>query len=320
MGSGGIPSQYQAGRFVLLFLRKEALACLMLVACLSSLEVAYEQHGSTTADAVVLLHGFPYSPRAYDEVAPALGAAGYRVIVPFLRGYGPTRLHPGIMRSGQQAALAHDLLGLPDALEIPRAAVAGYDWGGRAACILAALWPDRVRCLVTGNGYNIQDIAAAASPLAAEAEYRLWYQYYFHGERGRAGLTENRYELGRFLWRLWSPDWAFTEAVYAQTATAFENPDFVEVVLHSYRHRFGYVTGDALYAETEAALAAQPTIGVPTVALWGAGDGVGPPSADDTHRDKFVGAYERRVLPGVGHNVPQEAPDAFLAALLTVLG
>ncbi|GGF10462.1 alpha/beta hydrolase [Aliidongia dinghuensis] len=281
------------------------------------LELAYEEHGAADGDPVVLLHGFPYDPRCYDEVAPALAAAGCRVVVPYLRGYGPTRfLSPETPRSGQQAALGRDLLDLMDALAIPRATLAGYDWGGRAACIVAALWPERVAGLVTATGYNIQDIAASVRPQAPETEHRYWYQYYFHTPRGRDGLAANRAELCKLLWRLWSPTWSFNDATYARSAASFDNPDFVEVVIQSYRHRFGYALGDPALEEIERALARQPTIGVPTIAFWGEDDGVTPPPAADGKRLRFTGHYERRLLPGVGHNVPQEAPEATVAAVL----
>ncbi|HEV2678741.1 MAG TPA: alpha/beta hydrolase [Aliidongia sp.] len=285
-----------------------------------TLDLAYEQHGPADGEPVVLLHGFPYDPRGYDDMAVRLAALGHRVVVPYLRGYGPTRFRSAaIPRSGQQAALAKDLLDLLDALAIPRAALVGYDWGGRAACIAAALWPERVRCLVTGGGYNLQDIPAATKPLAPEAEYRLWYQYYFHTARGRDGLAANRGELCKLLWRLWSPTWRFDDATYARTAASFDNPDFVDVVIQSYRHRFAYAPGDPALEEIERALERQPAIGVPTIALWGGDDGVGPATTTDTHARHFTGRYERRILPGIGHNIPQEAPDATLAALLDLL-
>jgi pimeloyl-ACP methyl ester carboxylesterase len=286
----------------------------------STLDVAYEEHGRPEDDAIVLLHGFPYDPRCYDVVAPSLAGEGYRVIVPYLRGYGPTRFaSPATMRSGQQAALGHDLVELLDALSIETAALAGYDWGGRAACIVAALWPERVTCLVSGEGYNIQDIAGFATPQPPEIEHRLWYQYYFHSPRGRAGLAAHRAELGKLLWRLWSPSWQFTDATYARTAPSFDNPDFVDVVIHSYRHRFGYAPGDPALESIERELAKRPRIRVPTISLCGADDGVGPPPVVDEDADGFSGRYERRVLPGVGHNIPQEAPDATAAALLELL-
>lgn len=284
------------------------------------LNADYEAHGPENGAYVILLHGFPYDPRCFDAVAANLAARGHRVIVPYLRGYGPTRFRkPETPRSGQQAALAQDLLDLMDALNIGRAALAGYDWGGRAACIAAALWPERVRCLVTGQGYNIQDIPAAAAPLPPAAEYKLWYQYYFNTERGRAGLTANRADFCRLLWRLWSPTWTFNSATFEATAASFENPDFVDVVIHSYRHRFGYVEGDPAYEAIEHALTQQPPITVPTIALWGEDDGVRDTPRADPHAEKFTGAYQRRLLPGIGHNIPQEAPDATTSALLDLL-
>jgi pimeloyl-ACP methyl ester carboxylesterase len=285
-----------------------------------ALDLAYEEHGPSDGEAIVLLHGFPYDPRSYDLVAPPLAAAGYRVIVPYLRGYGPTRfLSDATMRSGQQAAIGRDLLDLLDALSIERAALAGYDWGGRAACIVAALWPERVRCLVSAEGYNIQNIAGFAKPVSPDLEHRYWYQYYFHSPRGRDGLAANRYALGLLLWRLWSPSWGFDEATYARQAASFDNPDYVEIVVHSYRHRFGYVPGDPAFDAIEAALARLPAITVPTIALCGVDDGVSPPTEVDEDAHRFTGRYERRLLAGVGHNIPQEAPEATLAALRELL-
>jgi pimeloyl-ACP methyl ester carboxylesterase len=283
------------------------------------LDVAYLEYGPQDGPPVILLHGFPYDVHAYDVVAPLLGAAGKRVIVPWLRGYGPTRfLSAHTPRSGEQAVLGMDLLTLLDALAIPQAVVAGYDWGGRAACIVAALWPERVAGLVSCGGYNIQDIAQAGTPQPAEAEYRLWYQYYLHSERGRAGLTQDRDGFCRLLWRLWSPTWQFDDATFARSAEAFANPDFVDVVVQSYRHRFGLAAGDPVALATEARLAAQPTIGVPTVVLHGDVDGVSSASQSAAKRDRFTGPYTRHVLPGIGHNPPQEAPQAFVAAVLEV--
>ena len=281
-----------------------------------ALTVAFSDSGLPSGPPVILLHGFPYDVHAYDEVTPALTAEGCRVIVPFLRGYGATRFNAAdTLRSGQQAALGADLLDLMNALGIPKATLAGYDWGGRAACIVAALWPERVQGLLSGTGYNIQNIAAAAEPAAPEAEYLLWYQYYFHGERGRAGLQRNRAEYCRLLWRLWSPSWRFDDAVYARTAASFDNPDFVDVVIHSYRHRFGLVPGDPAVEPLEQRLAAQPPIRVPTIVLHGADDGVSPLKESDTAARHFTGGYERHILPGVGHNIPQEAPAAFASAV-----
>ncbi|WIM09736.1 alpha/beta hydrolase [Enhydrobacter sp.] len=281
-----------------------------------TLEIACEAHGSGNGPPVILLHGFPYDPRCFDEVAPPLAADGCRVLVPYLRGYGATRfLSDSTLRSGEQAVLGNDLLQLMDALGIGRALLAGYDWGGRAACIVAALWPERVRGLVSCTGYNIQDIAASARPASAAQEHRLWYQYYFHTERGRAGLTRNRRDIGKLLWKLWSPHWRFDDAAFEKSAVSFDNPDFVDVVIHSYRHRYGYVPGDPAVVGIEATLAAQPVIGVPTINLHGDADGVGPAAPVDPHARKFTGPYERRLIARVGHNVPQEAPAETVAAI-----
>ena len=286
----------------------------------SVLETAYEESGPADGTPVLLMHGFPYDPRAYDDVVPPLVAAGCRAVVPYLRGYGPTRfLSPDTPRSGQQAALGKDLLDLLDALGIERAALAGYDWGGRAACIVAALWPQRVRCLVTGAGYNIQNIAAAAKPLPPEQEYRIWYQYYFHTERGRAGLAHNRRDFCRLLWRLWSPNWRFDEATYERTAISFDNPDFVDVVIQSYRHRYGYAPGDPALEPIEEMLAARPQIAVPAIALHGEASGVGPPAQSVQHARFFTGPYQRRVIPKAGHYLPAEAPREFAGALLELI-
>jgi pimeloyl-ACP methyl ester carboxylesterase len=284
------------------------------------LEIGYFDTGPSDGPAVVLLHGFPYDAHAYDDVAPRLAAESRRVLVPFLRGFGPTRfLSPETPRSGQQAALGSDLVAFMDALAIEDAILGGYDWGGRAACIVAALWPKRVRGLVTcGTGYNIQNIASAGEPASPEAEARFWYQYYFHSERGRMGLERNRRDLCRLLWRMWSPNWAFDEATFERSASAFDNPDFVDVVIHSYRHRFDGNAGDPALDEIEARLAEQPAIRVPTVHLQGAADGVDPPEADDTDARAFTGPYRRHIFPNAGHNLPQEAPAEFAEAVMSL--
>lgn len=284
------------------------------------LDVAYETYGPDAGWPVVLLHGFPYDPRSCEASARLLAASDARIVVPFLRGYGPTTFRsPATPRSGEQAALGADLLALLDALEIDAAVVAGYDWGGRAACIVSALWPERVRGLVTCGGYNLQDIARSVDPATPDAEHRYWYQYYLHGARGREGLARHRREFCRLLWRLWSPTWNFDEATFDATAPSFDNPDFVDVVVHSYRHRYGLVDGDPALAAIEARLAEQPAIGVPTIALFGDADGVAPLAfggRPPTGHDRFVGRYEERVLAHVGHDVPQEAPEAFARAVL----
>jgi len=284
------------------------------------LEVAYFETGPADGPPVLLMHGFPYDIHSYAEVAPMLAEAGCRVVVPYLRGYGGTRfLSDSTPRSGEQAALGADLLALLDALSIPRALLAGYDWGGRAACVVAALWPERCAGLVSFNSYNIQDIAKAMRPEVAENEHRLWYQYYFHSERGRAGLAADRRGLTRLLWRLWSPTWSFDDATFARSAAAFDHPDFVDVVIQSYRHRFGLAPGDPAYAAIEARLAAQPPIGVPTITFDGADDGVRPASDAAAHAHRFTGPRSHRIVAGVGHNMPQEVPRVFADAVLELL-
>ena len=286
----------------------------------ATLDVAYEESGGASGAPVLLLHGWPYDPRCYDDVVPPLVTAGCRVIVPYLRGFGATRFFSAdTPRSGQQAALGNDLRELLDALGIARATLAGYDWGGRAACIVAALWPERVRGLVTGNGYNIQNIAASVNPVAPAQEHRFWYQYYFHTERGRAGLEQNRRALCRYIWQIWSPDWAFDDATYEKSAVSFDNPDFVAVTIQSYRHRFGYAAGDAALEPIEQRLAAQPAITVPTIVLHGASSGIQPPAGSEAHARHFTGPYQRRVLPKIGHNLPQEAPLVVADAVLELV-
>jgi pimeloyl-ACP methyl ester carboxylesterase len=281
------------------------------------LDIAYFELGPADGTPAILLHGFPYDAHAYDEVASTLAASGHRCIVPFLRGYGATRfLSPQTPRSGEQAALGADLLSLMNALGIEKAILGGYDWGGRAACIVAALWPERVIGLVSaGTGYNIQDIAGVANPGAPDQEARDWYQYYFHTERGRRGLEQQRDRICRFLWQTWSPSWSFDDLTFERSAASFDNPDFVDVVIQSYRHRYGVVPGDPAYAEVEARLADQPAITVPTIILLGADDGVDPPSMEDKDAIHFKGGYRRQILAGVGHNVPQEAPTIFADAV-----
>ena len=284
------------------------------------LDIAYLQHGPADGPPVFLMHGFPYDVHAYAEVAPRLAAAGCRVIVPYLRGFGPTRfLDAATPRSGEQAALGADLLALMDALAVPRALLAGYDWGGRAACVVAALWPERCSGLLSFNSYNIQDIARAMQPDLPRNEHSLWYQYYFHSERGRNGLLQDRRGVCRLLWELWSPTWRFDDATFERSAAAFDNPDFVEVVIHSYRHRFGLVAGDPALADIERRLAQQPPITVPSITFDGADDGVRPPAPAAQHAARFTGPRSHRLVPGVGHNMPQEVPAVFADAVLELL-
>jgi len=284
------------------------------------LDIAYEESGAPNGMPIILLHGFPDDPRTWDGSVPALAKANHRVLVPYLRGYGPTRfLSATTPRSGEQAALGDDLLAFMDALAIERASLVGYDWGGRAACVVAALWPERVRCLVSIGGYNIHDIARATQPGSASQEHRYWYQWYFHTERGRAGLQANRRELCRLLWELWSPNWKFTDATFERTAQSFDNPDFVDIVIHSYRQRYGVVAGDPMLAAIEQRLAKAPAISVPTIVLHGACDGVMAPEESEGHARWFSGFYRRDVVPVAGHFLPREAPDAVSKAVLELL-
>jgi pimeloyl-ACP methyl ester carboxylesterase len=279
------------------------------------LSVAYVEYGPASGWPCILGHGFPYDAHAYAGAAPMLAEAGARVIVPYLRGFGPTRfLKAETPRSGEQAALGADLLALMDALKIERAILAGYDWGGRAACVVAALWPERVAALVSGNSYNIQNIARAMEPASPAEEASFWYQYYFHNERGRRGLTKDRRAIARLLWRMWSPAWAFDDATFERTTSAFDNDDFVDVVIHSYRHRYGLVAGDRAYAKIEARLAAQPPITVPAITIDGGADGVNPGTAH--HARMFVGLHEHHIFAGAGHNLPQERPQEWARAVI----
>jgi pimeloyl-ACP methyl ester carboxylesterase len=285
-----------------------------------TLEIAYEQSGPANGTPVVLLHGFPYDPRSFDPVVPILNEAGLRTIVPYLRGYGPTRfLSPQTARAGQQGAIGLDLIEFLDALKLQKALLAGFDWGARAGCIAAALWPERVLGLLTCCGYHIQDLSQTRKPYDPEQERRFWYQYYFCTERGRAGLAQMRNEIARLLWQLWSPTSPFDEAVFLRTAKSFENPDFVDVAIHSYRHRHNAASGDPQYAPIEARLASQPRIRVPTIALHGADDGVHSPQTTVGQEKYFASRYERRVLEGIGHNPPLEAPREFAKAVTALL-
>ncbi|WP_249779132.1 alpha/beta fold hydrolase [Bradyrhizobium sediminis] len=284
------------------------------------LDIAYFEAGPADGPVVVLLHGFPYDIHSFVDVAPQLAAKGCRTIVPYLRGYGPTRFRDkATPRSGEQAAVGADLIALMDALGIRRAVFAGYDWGGRAACVGAALWPDRCAGLVSVNGYLIQDIARAMVPMRPEREVALWYQYYFQIERGRAGLAANRRAIARILWQQWSPNWRFDDATFERTAVAFDNPDYVDVVIHSYRHRFGLADGDPHYADLQRRLAALPAIAVPAITLDGEGDGVAPATDGSAGAAKFTGPRSHRVIPRAGHNLPQEEPEAFAGAVMELI-
>jgi pimeloyl-ACP methyl ester carboxylesterase len=284
------------------------------------LNVAYYEEGPADGPVVMLLHGFPYDIHSYVDVAPMLAACGCRAIVPYLRGYGPTRFRDSTTpRSGEQAAVGADLIALMDALSVKRAVFAGYDWGGRAACVAAALWPERCAGLVSVNGYLIQNIARAMVPVKPEHEFPLWYQYYFQVERGQAGLAVYRRGIARILWKQWSPNWQFDDASFERTAAAHNNPDYVDVVIHSYRHRFGLAEGDPQYADLQRRLAALPAITVPTITLDGDADGVVPATDGSASAAKFTARRAHRVIPHAGHNLPQEEPEAFADAVLELI-
>ena len=284
------------------------------------LNIAYYEAGPENGPVAILLHGYPYDIHSYVDVAPMLAAKGVRAIVPYLRGYGETRFLSSISpRSGEQGAIGADLMALMDALAIPRAVFAGYDWGGRAACVGAALWPRRCLGLVSVNSYLIQDIANARRPSSPEREVALWYQWYFQIERGRAGLAANHRAITRILWQQWSPNWRFDEPTLERTSRAHDNPDFVDIVIHSYRHRYGLADGDPRYAELQRRLAALPPISVPAIALDGDADGVFPATDGQPSAAKFTGPRTHRRIPRAGHNLPQEAPEAFADAVMELI-
>ncbi len=284
------------------------------------LNVAYYEAGPADGPVVILLHGFPYDIHSFVDVAPQLAAQGCRVIAPFLRGFGATRFRdPATLRSGEQAALGADVIALMDALGVQRAVLAGHNWGGRAACVAAALWPERCSGMVTVNSYLIQDPARAMVPIDPQYEAALWYEYYFQIKRGRAGLAANRREIAEILWEQWSPDWDFDDATFDRSASAHDNPDFVDVVIHSYRHRFGLAAGDPAYAELRQRLVPLPPITAPSVTLDGDADGVLPASDGRASASKFTGRRIHRVVEGAGHNLPQEAPEAFAAAVMELV-
>src|SRR6188768_3435897 len=287
-----------------------------------ALSIGYEDQGDPGGFPIILLHGFPDDVRAYDDVVPPLLRAGYRTLAPYLRGHGPTRFRdPGAPRMAEQAALGQDVIDFADALGLPRFAVAGYDWGGRAAAIVAALHPSRVRAVTLVAGYLIQNTVAPQRPVSAEAAQRLWYQYYFNTDRGRAGLEANRREICRYLWQAWSPGWRFSDDTYNRTAPSFDNPDFADVVIHSYRHRIRNAAGEPRFAEVEARLATRPRIQAPSITLYGADDGIVRPAMESppAERAVFEKLVARRVVPGVGHFMPRERPEAVSSALLELL-
>ena len=285
------------------------------------LNIGFEESGDVLGFPIILLHGFPDDVGASDEVAAPLASKGYRIIVPYLRGYGATRFRePSAPRMAEQAAIGQDLIDLADAAGLSRFAVAGYDWGNRAACIAAALHPERVRAAVLIGGYTIQDTLAPPQPAAPERERALWYQWYFNTARGRAGLERNRRGICRLLWETWSPTWHFTDETFDRTAASFDNPDFVECVIHSYRHRNGNAPGEPRFTGVERQLAQRPKIAVPSIVLYGADDGLGPPPADTpAERASFTARVAREVVAGAGHFLPREKPGVVSSAMLELL-
>jgi pimeloyl-ACP methyl ester carboxylesterase len=283
------------------------------------LSVGYVDAGPGEGPAVLLLHGWPYDIHSYVDVAPTLTSAGYRVIIPYARGYGSTRfLSSTTARNGQPAALAQDVIDLMDTLKIQKAILGGYDWGGRSADVVAALWPERCQGLVSVSGYLITNQEAGKLPLPPKAEYQWWYQYYFATERGRAGYDKYRRDFAKLIWQLASPKWNFDESTFERTAAAFDNPDHVAIVIHNYRWRLGLAEGEARYEDLEKRLAAAPNITVPTITLEGDANGA-PHPEPAAYAKKFSGKYAHRTINGgVGHNLPQEAPQAFAQAIMDV--
>jgi pimeloyl-ACP methyl ester carboxylesterase len=284
-----------------------------------ALNVGYAESGPASGPPVLLLHGWPYDIHAFAEVAPILAAAGYRVVVPYLRGYGTTRfLSSETPRNGQQSAVAVDAIALMDALKIDKAVLGGFDWGARTADIVAALWPERCNGLVSVSGYLIGSQASGKAPLPPQAELEWWYQFYFATERGRAGYDKNRRDFSKLIWRQASPKWNFDDATFDRTAASFDNPDHVAIVIHNYRWRLGLAEGEPKYDALEERLARAPVIAVPTITMEG--DANGAPHPDPAaYRGKFSGRYEHRAITGgIGHNLPQEAPKAFAQAVIDV--
>ena len=281
------------------------------------LNVGYAELGPVAGTPVVLLHGWPYDIHSYVDVAPVLAASGYHVIVPYLRGYGTTRfLSSGAFRNGQQSAVAQDVIDLMDALKIRKAIVGGYDWGARTADIMAALWPDRCKGIVSVSGYLVTNVEANKRPLPPQAEWGWWYQYYFATERGRLGYDQYRKEFARLIWKNCSPSWNFDDATFDRTAASFDNPDHVAIVVHNYRWRLGLAPGEPRYDSLESRLNDVQTITVPTITIGSDFDGAAADGA--AYAKRFSGPYSHRVLKGIGHNVPQEAPDAFAQAIMDV--
>ncbi|WP_460142058.1 alpha/beta fold hydrolase [Pseudomonas sp. S2_E01] len=281
------------------------------------LDVAYAETGPANGPVVILLHGWPYDIHSYDDVAPILAAKGYRVLMPYARGYGDTQfLSKDTLRNGQPAALASDVIDFMDALKIKQAVLGGYDWGARTADIVSALWPERVKALVSVSGYLIGNQAAGKNPLPPQAELQWWYQFYFATERGRDGYQKNTHDFAKLIWQLASPKWAFDDATFDRSAKALENPDHVDITVFNYRWRLGLVQGESQYEALEQKLATAPSIGVPTITLEGDANGAPHPKPED-YAKRFTGKYEFRLISGgIGHNLPQENPQAFAKAVI----
>lgn len=287
------------------------------------LDIGYEEHGPAGGTAAILLHGFPYDIRSFDGVVQPLADRGYRVLVPYLRGYGRTLFRdPAAPRTAEQAALAQDVFDFADALGIERFALAGFDWGNRAACIAAILEPERVIGQVAVGGYSVQNTVEPGRPASARQEARFWYMYYFNTERGRLGLEQNRHDIIRYLWDTWSPEWQYTDEAYARSAPSFDNPDFVDVVIHSYRHRLLNAPGEERFLDIERRLAERPTVDVPAIVLHPGASGLGGRPSDDptADRQRFTQLVARRIVDGAGHDLPAHRPDAVAEALLELLG
>jgi pimeloyl-ACP methyl ester carboxylesterase len=282
-----------------------------------ALNIGYAEAGPANGPVVVLLHGWPYDIYSFVDVAPLLAQAGYRVIVPYLRGYGTTRfLSDATIRNGQQSVVAVDIIALMDALKIEKATIAGFDWGARTACIIAALWPERCKALVSVSGYLIGNQEAGKMPLPPKAELQWWYQYYFATERGRAGYDKYRHDFAKLIWQIASPKWGFDDATFDRSAASFDNPDHVSIVIHNYRWRLGLAEGEPKYDDLEKRLAESPVISVPTITLEGDANGA-PHPEPASYRNKFSGKYTHRTIKGgIGHNLPQEAPRAFAEAVI----
>ncbi len=285
------------------------------------LDVGFEQYGDPAGQPVILLHGFPYDVRSFDGVVPGLTDQGFNVLMPYLRGYGPTRFVDSTTpRMAEQAALAQDLVDFCAAAGLDRAVIAGFDWGNRAACIAAITDPDRILGLVSIGGYSVQDTTREGPPAPAALEALLWYQWYFNTERGRAGLENNRHDIIRYLWETWSPQWSYSDADYQRSASSFDNPDFVDVVVHSYRHRHANAPGEERFLQLEQFLAGRPPIEVPTVVLRAAASGFGPPSTNPASDQRnFSNLVARHIVTGAGHDLPVQRPDAVIAAVRELL-